>query len=773
MVLIVIGFLTFAAVFYVVKLKIDSGQKDEIRTVTNLITQAIETTNQATETYEKLVDARLYVISKSIGEQLKGRQASTITNSELQAIKEQWSLHDLSIFMKKGDDFVITASTETREIGLNTHDWGYWNTAFQQMYRLEPVHVGIGYQDDYFWSGPLSKAIFSQEQFKYAYYYDGSTDFIINPYLSASDVLRFGEESGPSELIRNMLATLTDIKEIGVLNVEASLDKNTHQIIEIQKDSPVLYGALTTYLPGDRDILQRSLDGSVKESVMFKQYGKSYEKIYISLPAKRLLAIVMDVSGRDRMIWQLFLMMVIINVAAFASMFVFARKVNGRSLKLLDKIRRNAYYDTLTGLPNRNAFREHSEKTLTRMTAGTGYAMMMIDLDNFKNVNDTLGHAAGDRLLMEAASRLHRYLGDRGFLARMGGDEFTLLLPIRTEADAEAVAGELLATMHESFELEGRSFLLSMSLGISLFPQDADDAETLLKYADMALYKEKNKDKNNYAFFSPILQENAHQKVALQEAIRRSIEANEFVLHYQPQLNVRTGTVFGVEALVRWNHPSKGLLAPSEFIAIAEESGLIVPLGEWVLREACGFYRHLAEAGQEDMFISVNLSARQFKHIGLLETISGILEQTGMPPNRLILEITESVSMSDLDDTIRVLTELRSCGVQIAVDDFGTGYSSLGYLNRLPLDFLKIDCQFVRNMLVDMHSGVMVQSILDLGYNLRFGVIAEGAETQEHLDELKRRGCEIVQGWYISRPLPEEAVLDFIRTAKLDDSATA
>ncbi|MEX2414772.1 MAG: EAL domain-containing protein [Paenibacillaceae bacterium] len=761
-VLALIGLISFVILFFVVKAQIESNQKADVAAVTELITQAIEMSNESTETLERLMDLRLEAISRAIGTQLSGRAASTITRGELEELKKQWDLYDLSIFVRSGDDIVVEQSSDPYEVGISSKDWGYWYTAFDQLLNLQLVDVEEGFSTTNYWAGPLSKSEIYEGAFKYVYYYDGTTDFLINPFMAASELQDLIDASGPSKLIEKLISQSSDISEIALINIAPFLNNHNSVIIEPQKDISVLFGQHVSSLPEDERILRDALHSDVHTSIMFHKNGKKFQKIYISFPDDRILTIVMDLSDLNKFVTRLLLTMVLIYGVAFVVMYLAARKLNRRSMDMLNRINHLAYYDALTQLPNRNHCIAYLDETLSNKQAESKYAMLIIDLDNFKNVNDTLGHAAGDQLLINVTERLLIQLNREGFLARMGGDEFMVMLPISIHSDAEKLAEGLLACMREPFRIEGHDFQITMSIGISLFPQDGLDATTLLKCADMALYREKFKDKNNYSFFRPEIQTIALQNLELQDSIRKSLEQGHFVVYYQPQLDLQTDTVVGMEALIRWNHPTKGLLLPNEFIPIAEECGLIIPLGEWILYEALKQYKQLLENGMPPIHLSINLSARQFRQIDLLERINSIIEHTGMNPELLILEITESTSMMNIDYTIEVLTGLSRKGVRIAIDDFGTGYSSLSYLNRFPVQYLKIDCLFTLNIFKDKHAEVVVRSILDLANNLQLKVIAEGVETLKQIEYLKQYGCDLVQGYYICQPIKQEEILPFI-----------
>lgn len=429
-----------------------------------------------------------------------------------------------------------------------------------------------------------------------------------------------------------------------------------------------------------------------------------------------------------------------------------------------EMMRYQAFHDLLTGLPNRSLF---SDRLVQAITAAqrkhSMMAVMFLDLDRFKIINDTLGHAVGDCLLKSATRRLVSALRDSDTLARWGGDEFTLLLPeISCIEDAARVSQRILDAMKPAFHLEGHELYVTSSIGIALYPQNGVDSQTLLKNADAALYLAKEKGRNNCQFYSTTINSQASELLTLDNSLHHALDRNEFVIHYQPQINITTGAITQIEALLRWQHPQLGLVSPQTFIALAEENGLIVPIGEWVLQMACAQTKQWHAAGLTPLRIAVNLSARQFQQPRLVQRIEQILSQAGLAPTCLELEITETAAMRDVDFTTAILHDLRDMGVRIAMDDFGTGYSSLNYLKKFPLHALKIDRSFVQDLTDNPNDAAIITSIIALGHGLNLSVVAEGVETQAQLERLRSLQCEEMQGYWFSRPLTPAAATDFL-----------
>jgi diguanylate cyclase (GGDEF)-like protein/PAS domain S-box-containing protein len=421
-----------------------------------------------------------------------------------------------------------------------------------------------------------------------------------------------------------------------------------------------------------------------------------------------------------------------------------------------EKIRRLAHFDELTSLPNRTMFMHTLQRALSlAQRRHKSFAIFFIDLDRYKNINDSLGHEAGDQLLQDVARRLRHHLRESDTVARLGGDEFVVLVEDCDDArELDAIAQNILNAVGRPYMLSGQEYHVTGSIGISTYPTDGQDPAALLKNADIAMYMAKDHGKNNFQFYSP--QQNAHsfERLALESSLRHALERAEFMLHFQPKVDIASGHIVGVEALLRWNHPDLQMVMPSQFIPLAEETGLIVPIGRWVLRTACAQSVAWQREGLTPLRIAVNLSARQFAHDGLLQDIADIIEETGLAPGGLEVEITESMVMQNPERAVTTLTRLREMGISVSIDDFGTGYSSLGYLKRFPVDNVKIDRSFIKDLPHDHDDAAITRAVIAMAQSLRMRVIAEGVETREQLNFLRDHGCDECQGYYLSRPLP-------------------
>ncbi len=442
------------------------------------------------------------------------------------------------------------------------------------------------------------------------------------------------------------------------------------------------------------------------------------------------------------------------------------------------QLERQANYDTLTELPNRNLLQDRLGQALTYARRhSSGLAAMFIDLDYFKNINDSLGHDVGDLLLKQVAVRLSGCVREGDTVARQGGDEFVAILSdIAAEEDVTTVTRKIIKTFADPFAIGGHELYITCSIGIALYPKDGEDTSTLLKNADSALYRAKEQGRNNSQFYTAEMNVKALERLVLENNLRHAIERGEFMVYYQPQVDLRTGQINGMEALVRWRHPELGMVPPAKFIPVAEESGLILPLGEWVLRTACAQNKAWQDAGLRPVCVAVNLSARQFRHQDLVALVAGILQETGLDPALLELELTESLLMQNVEATIETLTRFKAMGVKSSIDDFGTGYSSLSYLKRFPIDTLKIDQSFVRNITTDPDDAAIAKTIISMAHEMRLRVIAEGVETEEQRSFLRLRHCDEMQGFFFSKPVPAEEfeiLLRERRSLEMEDEVAA
>jgi diguanylate cyclase (GGDEF)-like protein len=441
------------------------------------------------------------------------------------------------------------------------------------------------------------------------------------------------------------------------------------------------------------------------------------------------------------------------------------RSSNAELRSALAAIRQMATHDNLTGLPNRALFNEELQHALARAERyRRPVALFFMDLDRFKNINDTLGHGFGDRVLQEAAKRFAGTVRESDILARLGGDEFVLLVEEFGEtANLVDVANKLLSAASQSVLIDGQEINLSASVGICAYPDDGNDAKTLLANADVAMYRAKEEGRNRFRFYSAELNANTLERLSFETALRHALERGELRVHYQPKIDMATHKLTGVEALLRWQHPERGLLLPEKFIALAEETGLIIPIGLWTLREVCTRAKAWQDAGLQRIPVAVNLSALQFHQEQLATDLAEILKSTLLDPDILELEITESMVMQEPEQAVKLMESFRRMGVRITIDDFGTGYSSLGYLKRFPIDSLKVDKSFVRDLPHSSDDVAITRAVIAMAHSLQMNVVAEGVEHRAQFDVLHAEGCDEFQGYLCRPPLPEEELMRFIR----------
>ncbi|RKZ79149.1 MAG: hypothetical protein DRQ35_04760 [Gammaproteobacteria bacterium] len=419
-----------------------------------------------------------------------------------------------------------------------------------------------------------------------------------------------------------------------------------------------------------------------------------------------------------------------------------------------------AHYDPLTQLPNRQLLNDRLQQAIKRAIRDkSSFPIMFLDLDRFKTVNDSLGHSSGDKLLKMVSQRLIDVLREEDTVARLGGDEFIIYLATSEHqheiySHSTQIARKILATLAQPFAIEEQDIHVSGSLGIATFPNDGDDVETLLKNADSAMYHAKSEGRNNFQFYSKELNEKAMQTLVMETNLHQALENNEFQLYYQAKVETKTGRIQGAEALIRWIHPTQGMIRPDQFIPVAEDTGLITQIGEWTLHEACHQNKTWQDAGLPKIKISVNLSPRQFQHQSLIDLVGETLAKSELSPVYLDLEIVEGTAMHDIEQTIASLQQLKKLGLSISIDDYGTGYSTLSYLKQFPVDTLKIDMSFIRNLVESSGDRAIVSSTILLAHNLGLSVVAEGVEDVQQLELLQELGCDEIQGYYFSRPLP-------------------
>lgn len=434
-----------------------------------------------------------------------------------------------------------------------------------------------------------------------------------------------------------------------------------------------------------------------------------------------------------------------------------------------ENMKKLAYTDYLTELPNRVAFTEMLDNIMLTLRNEEKVAVMDIDIDNFKNINDTLGHSYGDELLIDVTYRIKQALDENDFLARIGGDEFVILSQnIEDTMSFEEKVKKVLNIFSYPFVLTTKEYFVTVSIGIAFAPKDGKTSQAIIKNVDYAMYTAKANGKNTFAYFDYSFNQKLTEKIEIQSELRKALEKNEFELYYQAQMNLETKKVIGFEALIRWIHPIKGIIYPNDFIYLAEETGLIVPIGKWVMETACRQLKQWEEEGYQDINMAVNLSARQFKDRDIVKMIYNTIEETEINPNNLELEITETIALDDLEYTVSTIKELRKIGVSFSLDDFGTGYSSINYLKRLPVSNIKIDKSFLDTVMEDHSDQVIIRTMINLARNLDLDVIAEGVENNDQEIFLKNSNCDKAQGYLYSKPVPMDMALQLLENVGMN-----
>jgi len=452
----------------------------------------------------------------------------------------------------------------------------------------------------------------------------------------------------------------------------------------------------------------------------------------------------------------------------FSTMLTALQDARAAQEKYQRELEHSATHDPLTGLANRLLVGDRLKQAISLAARNQlNVAVLLLDLDRFKVINDTLTHVTGDALLVEIAGRLKAQVREGDTVGRLGGDEFMVVMQgIASEEAAAMLANKLLSAISDPIQAHGHMLTVNASVGIALAPRDGQNTDDLIMHADVAMYRAKESGRNKFQFFAAEMNARMNQRLQLEAGLRLALEQGQFVLYYQPRCDLATGRIVGAEALIRWRHPERGLVSPADFIPVAEETGLIVPMGEWVLETACRQAMQWRSKGLDELVVGVNVSARQFQHGNLAQVVAKHLQATGLPPALLELELTESAVMNDPECTLQVLREIKAVGVRIALDDFGTGYSSLNYLKRFPVDCLKIDQSFVRDISIDPEDAAIARMVVTLGHSLRQVVVAEGVETHAQLDFLREQGCDLVQGYLFSPPVPANELEAMIRSGR-------
>lgn len=602
---------------------------------------------------------------------------------------------------------------------MRTDDLEVWQ---QKELITKETLVGFQGQESFMYTGKtIIHSDESNEEFLLGFGLD------INDRVKAEKMLRDSEEK-----FRNLVDQAADcfflIEKNGLIS---EVNPMACEVLGYKKEDLLHLNVVYLFSNLNKKMVKMNNDLYIKSSNNFEDYIKKQDGTIIPV----------DINLR------------LINISDRQMYLALCRDISEKK-KTEAKIQHMAFHDALTGLPNRWYLQTYMKKFFSSLhNSQKSFGVLLLDLDHFKVINDSLGHQAGDILLQEVASRLSELLKTNYTLARLGGDEFILIVPNSCDDEIKAISNEVMNIMEPPFYLLGQKINVTTSIGISLYPKDGNDINILIKNADIAMYHSKEAGRNCYHQFDSSMNDYAKERMDMEILLREALEKNEFILHFQPKININTGQIFGAEALIRWKKSEGNLIYPNSFIQIAEETGLIVPIGEKVLREACTRCKEWHDQGYTDFTISVNISASQFHKQNLEELISTILFETGLPPQALELELTESTVMKSPEEATVVLKNLKAIGINISIDDFGTGFSSLSYLRNFPIDTLKIDKSFIMNLDSDHANAMIAKAVISLAHNLNLKVVAEGVENLQQLQFLHQEHCDFAQGYYISQPI--------------------
>jgi diguanylate cyclase (GGDEF)-like protein/PAS domain S-box-containing protein len=551
---------------------------------------------------------------------------------------------------------------------------------------------------------------------------------------------------------RDLLESEERYRKLVEFSPETTLIHINREIIYVNQAGVELIGAHNSEQVIGRDVLDFIYPEDINQAIeKMKQVRKGISEI----SEYRILKLDGTVIFTD-------IMAFITTYEGEEAVQVIIRDISKRK-KAEEQVELLAYYDSLTGIANRNLLYEHLSEAVTRNEKrGQTFAVMFLDLDRFKMINDTYGHSVGDLLLQKVSTRLTNSIGEEGKIFRYGGDEFIIVLETDKRSKVSETAEKIIFMLASPFVIKDRQMFISTSIGISIYPKDGENVEALIQNSDIAMYNAKENGKNNYQYYTSSLNLSHRWRMELETGLRNAITNNELSLHYQPQVDLVSNQIIGLEALIRWKHPDYGFISPAEFIPLAEETGLIFSIGKWVLKTACTQCKQWIDMGLPIDSVAVNVSPLQFREKNFVASVNQILEESDLPPKYLELEITESVT-SNVDQALSIMKEIKEIGVNFAIDDFGTGYSSLNYLRHFPIHKLKIDKSFIDEINQNKDGEEIVKTIIELGNRLRFQVIAEGVEHEQQMSFLKENNCFLAQGYFFSKPLPAEEIKVLLR----------
>lgn len=793
----------------------------EITLIAQEVGSQVQQAKEGSLFVEDILGKELRITSIAIKKSLPSKHEQ-VTNEQLAALSKELMISHITLLKKTNDDIIGVKSSDPNEINLSTKDWGYWYDAFNQLYEKKYVRVGKGLSLPNYWSGPIEVASSNPDHTdKWGYFYDGSTDYIIDPYLRDKEVLEYGNRFGPNKIMKRFTRNLPGVLELTVFNPKKFGGKrdvaydNGNQYVRISS-RPYWYG---TYKyenkKTDLKYIRKAVKTGKQQSYIAQLKGKTVQKTFVPSGLRTEEPFVLGFSYDYGIIQQqlqkemlkhillsgIFMLLVLLTSAFFSRTITrpidfIADQVNeiakGNFGKTIESVRKDelgflaenvnemssslktyfdhfkesqkiieyqAAHDPLTGLPNRRYVTEKLTEMLNdAKIKSQKVALMFIDIDRFKNVNDSLGHNKGDELIQQIAYRLKNCMVlENCVISRQGGDEFIIILEDVHSSALQEIGNRVVEAVKKPYSIDETEVFVGASCGISLFPCHSDKMETLIMFADMAMYEAKNQGGNCAVLYHDQLNEKNRDRLRVETQLRKAIQEEKMNVFFQPKINVKTGFITGAEALVRWNDEILGNIPPDKFIPIAEDTGLIQPLWEFVMKEACSKAVRWNEKCTPPLTIAVNFSAKQFQDSpGMVKKVREILELSGLSAHFFEIEITESVLLYNTSETIAALRELQEEGAKISIDDFGTGYSSLSYLKKFPIDKLKIDKSFIKDMDEKHQNTEIADAIINLARSLRLQVIAEGVEKDYQLHYLLENNCEEMQGYYFSKPVNSE-----------------
>ncbi|MDQ0198711.1 bifunctional diguanylate cyclase/phosphodiesterase [Neobacillus ginsengisoli] len=804
------------------------NNEKEISMLTNEVYFQVENTKDGSLFVENILGRDLRIASLAIKKSLPPNYQD-ITNEQLKALAKEVGVSHITLLAKTKDDIIGVKSSDPEEINMSTKGWGYWYDAYQQLFSLTPVSVGKGLSLPFYWSGPIEIASSNPDHIdKWGYYYDGTTNYIINPYFRDNEVLAYEKRFGPGKIINRFTKDLPGVMELTVFNPKNFGKKN--EVVHLNGNSyirisaqPIWYGTYNIKnVQVDSQYIKKAIKTKTEQSYKSLIDGKNVIKTFVPVLSKNEQPYVIGLVFNYGLIQQELnheltvhiLLSIVIMIMVLIISFIFSRSITqpigyiveqvneiaqgnfGKNLHLNRKdelglltenvnalsnhlhnyvndlnrskelIEYQAYHDPLTGLPNRRYFQEKLKPIIDRSneTGGT-VSVLFIDMDRFKHVNDLFGHNKGDEILKTTANRIKECMSDDYHLiTRQGGDEFIILLINLDVQETMAAAERIVNSLKMPYCLDGNEIYLGASCGISLYPYHTKNLETLVIYADMAMYAAKNMGGNKAIVFNEQLSKLDQERSKLESRLRKAIEQEKIEVYYQPKIDVSSGIIFGAEALVRWQDDDFGFISPEQFIPIAEETELIHPLWELVMKKACQQVKGWNIHRSEPLSISVNFSARQFQDPGnMVKQVKDILAESGLGYENFEIEITESILLTNSKEIVQALETLKGLGISISIDDFGTGYSSLSYLKNLPIDSLKIDKSFIQDINKDFGNAEISEVIINLARSLHLNVIAEGVEKEYQKDFLLSKNCVQMQGYLFSKPLNKNDFEQFLQ----------